>query len=168
MNIENKECSVTFLGAAREVTGSCHLVETPFASLLLDCGMHQGRDSIRRLKEEGFPFDPQTIDYVILSHAHLDHTGLLPLLVHKGFSGKIFCTPATKQLVKILLEDSFHIYEKDLEYENKRLQRAGKKKLQKPLYTLEDVRKVLKLLKPVNYDQLYTVNAGLQLRFHDA
>lgn len=158
---------VSFLGAAREVTGSCHLIETAHGSLLLDCGMHQGRDSIRRLKQEGFDFDPDTIDYVILSHAHLDHSGLLPLLVNQGFDGKIFCTPATAALLKILLEDSFHIYQKDLEYENKRLQRAGKK-LHKPIYTLDDVQHALKLVKAVDYEKTHAINSGLSLSFHDA
>ena len=94
-----------FLGAAQEVTGSCYLLENSGYKILLECGIHQGGDAIDRISKEDFKFVPSNIDAVILSHAHLDHSGLLPKLVHDGFKGVIYCTNGTKQLLKILLED---------------------------------------------------------------
>ena len=103
--------TIRFIGAAQEVTGSCHLLEsTALGKILLDCGMHQGRDAIDRLKSESFAFDPTEIDAVILSHAHLDHSGLLPKLVHDGFTGHIYCTEASIDLLEIMLLDSLGIY----------------------------------------------------------
>ena len=98
---------LTFLGAAQQVTGSCYLLESPaLGKFLLECGMHQGGDAIERIQEESFSFDPETIDGLILSHAHLDHSGLIPLLVHAGFKGPIYCTHATSKLLKVMLYDS--------------------------------------------------------------
>ena len=103
--------SLTFYGAAQEVTGSCHLLESAGEyQFLLGCGMLQGGDDIRRIKFEKFKFNPHTLDAVILSHAHLDHSGLLPRLVRQGFSGPIFCTAATADLLTILLRDSYGLY----------------------------------------------------------
>src|SRR5690606_41193958 len=142
-----------FLGAAQEVTGSCYLLETHGKKILLDCGMHQGGDTVQvsgksRAQtdintQEAFHFNPADIDYVVLSHAHLDHSGLLPKLVHEGYRGPIHCTHGTRQLLKILLEDAAHLYLKDLEYENLRLLREGKRKKILPAYTLDDVNSVL-------------------------
>lgn len=110
---------VTFLGAAQEVTGSCHLLESEATGrIILDCGMHQGGDAIKRIQKDNFDFDIQNLDAVILSHAHLDHSGLLPKLVSKGFSGPIFCTSATADLLRIMLTDAAGIYERDLAREN--------------------------------------------------
>ena len=122
---------ITFLGAVREVTGSCHLLEASGMRILLDCGMQQGGDSEKKAPGHDFSFslDPSTIDAVILSHAHLDHSGMLPRLVHEGFNGPIYCTPGTRNLLGILLMDSFHLYSRDLEYENLRRARAGRKPL---------------------------------------
>src|SRR5690606_14536278 len=102
--------SITSYGAAQEVTGSCHLLEINGKQVLLDCGMHQGGDAIRRLKKERFGFNVRKITAVILSHAHLDHSGLLPMLVRKGFRGPIYCTPATRNMLAIMLKDSANIY----------------------------------------------------------
>ncbi len=116
-----------FLGAAQEVTGSCYLLENAGHHILLDCGIHQGGDAIDRITKEEFKFVPSQIDAVILSHAHLDHSGLLPKLVHDGFKGAIYCTYGTQQLLKILLEDAVHIYLRDLDYENHAANAQAKK-----------------------------------------
>ncbi len=160
---------VTFYGAARAVTGSCHLVEANGLRILLDCGLRQGEDSEKRQAESAFPFDfePSTIDAVILSHGHLDHSGMLPRLVHEGFRGPIYCTPGTKNLLQILLMDSLHLYLKDLEYENLRRERAGRKLL-KPLYEERDVRRVLELCDCCDYCQHHNIGDGITLSLHDA
>lgn len=160
--------TIKFLGAAQEVTGSCYLLEsTASGRILLDCGMHQGGNSTDRMGNERFMFDPRQIDAVILSHAHLDHSGMLPKLVHDGFNGPIHCTRATAELLDIMLHDSTHLYLRDLEYQNRRLSRAGKK-TQKPLYEIKDVLKVLKLCEPAEYKQAVNVSDNTSVVFHDA
>lgn len=159
--------SLTSYGAAQEVTGSCHLLEINGKQVLLDCGMHQGGDAIKRLKKERFGFNVRKISAVILSHAHLDHSGLLPLLVRKGFRGPIYCTPATRNMLAIMLEDSANIYFRDLERENIGRKRAGKKLVQ-PDYEMEDVLAVLKQCQPLDYYQCARVHDDLQVCFHDA
>lgn len=156
-----------FLGAAQEVTGSCYLLENAGHHILLDCGIHQGGDGVDRITKEQFKFAPASIDAVVLSHAHLDHSGLLPKLVHEGFKGKIYCTHGTHKLLKILLEDAVHIYLKDLEYENLRRERAGKKPLF-PQYTLDDVQTVLNLCCALDYHQAHTFLEKFTLTFYDA
>ena len=107
--------TLTCFGAAREVTGSCHLLESAGEfRLLLDCGMHQGGDDVKSAEQEKIQFDPRSIDAVVLSHGHLDHSGLLPKLVRQGFSKPIYCTSATADLLKILLWDSWGLYQRDL------------------------------------------------------
>ncbi len=141
-----------FFGAAQQVTGSCYLLESPAAGkILLECGMQQGGDSVERTGSEEFAFAPDELDSVILSHAHLDHSGMLPKLVRAGFRGPIYCTTATRGLSRILLEDSYGLYERDLEHENTRRQRSGRKLLQAE-YTLDDVRRVHSLCKPAEYE----------------
>ena len=118
--------SIRFLGAAQEVTGSCHLLSSAaVGKVLLDCGMHQGGDAVDRLQEERFAFKPAEIDAVILSHAHIDHSGLLPKLVCEGFRGPIYCTRATADLLEVMLNDAAGLYERDLERENLRRARRG-------------------------------------------
>jgi metallo-beta-lactamase family protein len=159
--------TITFFGAAQQVTGSCHLVESPaLGRVLLDCGMHQGADDVESTDEERFGFDPAGIDALVLSHAHIDHSGLIPLLVHKGFKGPIYCTRATCRLLKVMLEDAVGIYEKDFEYENLRRMRRGDKPL-KPAYTRDDVHKALNLCEPVRYRECLPIPGG-SLCFHDA
>lgn len=160
--------SLVFLGAAREVTGSCHLVQYEGLQLLLDCGMHQGGDAIKRLAREKFRFRPAAIDAVILSHAHLDHSGLLPLLVNRGFSGNIYCTPGTISLLRILLQDALHLYLKDIEYENKRRDRAGHKRHIEQLYGQADVDRVLELCRPLDYGNRYRLAENISVQLHDA
>lgn len=164
-----------FLGAAQEVTGSCYLLETHGKKILLDCGLQQGNDARRNTRtshsdtatQHAFAFDPASIDCVVLSHAHLDHSGLLPKLVHEGYRGPIHCTGGTAKILKVLLEDAAHLYLKDLEYENLRLSRAGKRKL-KPVYTLDDVEAALKHTRSHGYNNPQEILPGITLRFADA
>ena len=119
--------TITFHGAAQEVTGSCHLLDSPaLGRVLLDCGVRQGGDALGRIQDEGFPFEPGSIDAVILSHVHLDHSGLLPTLVKQGFDGPIYCTDSSRGLLRILLEDASGLYHRDLEHENLRRARSGR------------------------------------------
>jgi metallo-beta-lactamase family protein len=159
---------LTFNGAAQEVTGSCYLLESPACGrILLDCGIHQGGDLASRTSEEKFPFNPAQIDHLVLSHAHLDHSGLIPMLVKQGFRGNIYCTRATSKLLRIMLEDSAGIYEKDLVYENLRRKRRGDKPL-KPAYTKRDVKTALGLCKPIRYRECLMVSDDFSICFHDA
>ncbi|MFZ5755396.1 MAG: MBL fold metallo-hydrolase RNA specificity domain-containing protein [Pseudomonadota bacterium] len=158
---------LTFAGAAQEVTGSCYLVETGRSRLLLDCGIRQGPDDVTRLHRSRFPFRPGDVHAVVLSHAHLDHSGMLPRLVHEGFSGPIYCTPATRNLLAIMLEDAAGLYLRDLEWENRQRQRSGKRELA-PQYTLDDVARVLELCEPLSYGVHMVINSDAELCFHDA
>jgi metallo-beta-lactamase family protein len=142
---------LSFYGAAQEVTGSKHLLTTQKGKkILLDCGLYQGRRKDAEKKNTHFGFNPADIDYVILSHAHIDHTGLLPKLVKEGFKGPVFCTQATFDLNRIMLPDSAHIQENDIKYENKIRERDGKKLLE-PLYDTEDAENALALMVPVPF-----------------
>lgn len=159
--------SLQFIGAAGQVTGSCHLININNKHILLDCGMVQGADQIKEWHKFHFAFNPREIDAVILSHAHIDHSGLLPLLVARGFNGKIFCTPGTAELLPILLKDSVHLYLKDLEWQNKKAARAGKK-IQAAVLTLHDAETVVQLCEPVGYKKRTAVFPGIELEFADA
>lgn len=157
---------IKFCGAARCVTGSCHLITANGKNILLDCGMRQGADKKTELGEGNFPFDAATIDAVLLSHAHIDHSGLIPLLVKKGFKGKIIATKATAELSGIMLPDSGHIQEQDAEYQNRKNLRAGKPPVE-PLYTMKDVDAALKQYSPVSYGEVVNVAEGITARFND-
>jgi metallo-beta-lactamase family protein len=160
--------TITFHGAAREVTGSCHLLEAAgFGRVLLDCGMHQGGDAVDRIQDEEFAFDPASIDAVVLSHAHLDHSGLLPRLYRGGFAGPILCTRATAELLEVMLNDSVGLYLRDLERTNVRNSRRGKPLLD-PIYTLEDVEEVLKLCSGHSYGEHVPLGQDATVVFHDA
>jgi metallo-beta-lactamase family protein len=160
--------TVKFLGAAQEVTGSCHMFEAPaFGRILFDCGMHQGGKRANREQRETFLFDPHTIDAVILSHAHLDHSGMLPKLVHDGYNGPIHCADATADLLQVMLLDSVHIYLGDLQRENRCRARKGKPLLE-PEYTEDDVIKALSLCKSHVYETDVSLSATAKVRFHDA
>jgi len=156
-----------FIGAARTVTGSMHLVRANGKQILLDCGMFQGRRADTYERNKNFPFDASSIDAVVLSHAHIDHAGNLPNLVKNGFRGNIYCTPATADLCRIMLMDSGHIQEKDVEFVNKR---RAKKHLPpiEPLYTTEDVEPMLELLVEVPYRTEFEVLPGVKAIYHDA
>ncbi len=159
---------ISFHGAARTVTGSKHLVQLAHGeTFLLDCGLFQGLGRDTDAYNASFGFDAKTLDYVILSHAHIDHTGLLPKLAAEGFRGKIYCTPATKALTEILLEDSAMIQRDDAKYKNKRLTREGMP-LVEPLYTMDDVNLVLPMLQTVEYDKPYKISEHVEVMYTEA
>jgi len=158
---------IKFCGAAAGVTGSCHLITTDANKLLLDCGQFQGGKEMDALNFEEFPFNPAEIDFVILSHAHIDHCGRLPLLVKRGFRGKIYCTDATADLLEVMLKDSGYIHEKEAEWKNKKAARTNKERVE-PLYTVNDAVDSLKYVVPVLYDQLIELNEKLKFVFNDA
>jgi metallo-beta-lactamase family protein len=158
---------LTFLGATGQVTGSSYLLETDTYRLLLDCGLFQGSRETEQQNEADFPFDPASIDAVILSHAHLDHCGRLPKLVKEGFNGPVYLTSASSPLLDLMLKDAVHIQIKDTEWENKRRERAGKDLLE-PLYELEDVEALLKLRKLVTYGDKTQILPDVAVTFHEA
>ncbi len=159
---------ISFHGAARTVTGSKHLVQLEHGeNFLLDCGLFQGLGRDTDEYNAHFGFDPTILDYVILSHAHIDHTGLLPKLAAEGFRGKIYCTPATKALTEILLEDSAMIQRDDAKFKNKRLAKEGLPQVE-PLYTMDDVNIVLPLLQTVEYNKPYKISEHVELMYTDA
>ena len=155
---------LTFFGAAKAVTGSCHCVEVNGRKVLVDCGLQQGRDE-RDNRE--LDFVPGYIDDVVVTHAHIDHSGRLPLLVKQGFSGNIYCTRLTAQLLSIMLRDSAQIQENDAAYENQKGKRAGKPPVE-PLYTLEDVEKTLRHIVTCEYGWELDISDGIKIRFVDA
>ncbi|MBP9211375.1 MAG: MBL fold metallo-hydrolase [Bacteroidetes bacterium] len=156
-----------FIGAARTVTGSMHLVRANGKQILLDCGMFQGCRADTYERNKNFPFDASSIDAVVLSHAHIDHAGNLPNLVKNGFRGNIYCTPATADLCRIMLMDSGHIQEKDVEFVNKRRKKKHLPPIE-PLYTTEDVEPMLELLVEVPYRAEFEVLEGVKAIYHDA
>ena len=158
---------IKFCGAATGVTGSCHLLSTEKHKILLDCGQFQGGKAQDALNEEPFPFDPAEIECVVLSHAHIDHCGRLPLLVKRGFKGAIYCTDATADLLEVMLKDSGFIHEKEAEWQSRKNERAGRKPVE-PLYTVRDSEETLKYVRPVMYDQLFEINDEMKVVFNDA
>jgi len=166
---------LTFLGAAREVTGSCYLVETGGVRFLVDCGMFQGGRETREKNRHAFAFDPRAIDFVILTHAHIDHSGLLPRLVTLGFKGMVFATRATCDLLAVMLPDSAHIQEKEAEWENLRRFKSNVAKARKdghrevaPLYTVAQAQFCLKRLQAVDYDLEIAPHPAVRVTFRDA
>lgn len=157
--------TLRFHGAAQQVTGSCYLIDTGQHRILLECGMVQGEPDERKLNE--FPFDPRSIDAVVLSHAHLDHSGRIPALVSEGFSGPVFLTRASYPLLELLHKDAAHLELKDTEWENRRRQRSGKPPIA-PAFTLEDVETALALRSPQRYGERFDVVPGVQCCFRDA
>lgn len=157
---------ITFLGAAGEVTGSQHLIETDSLRVLLDCGLFQGHRSESRLKNQHFYCDPKSLDGVILSHAHTDHCGNLPGLFKAGYHGPVFCTPATADVADVMLRDSAHIQAEDSRYLNQKLPR-GAPRVQ-PLYDEQDVRGVVSNFETVSYANWQHLGKGVRLRFQDA
>ncbi len=158
---------IQFCGATTGVTGSCHLITTAHHKVLLDCGQFQGGKAQEELNYEPFPFDPAEVEYVILSHAHIDHCGRIPLLVKRGFKGQIYCTDATADLLDIMLKDSGHIHEQEAEWQNRKNVRAGRPAVE-PLYTELEAEESLKFVKPVLYDQLIELNDEMRVCFNDA
>ena len=158
---------IAFYGAARAVTGSKHLITLINGTqILLDCGLFQGMGDVTDNLNERFGFDPSKVTYVVLSHAHIDHCGLLPRLVAEGFSGPIYCTPPTRDLARILLLDSAKIQMQDAEYANRKIKLVEDHEM--PLYTDEDVAQTLSQFKTVPYELDFKIDADVSLRFTDA
>ena len=158
---------ITFDGAAQTVTGSKHLIEVNGHKLLLDCGLFQGKRSEHYEKNENFEFDPASIDAVLLSHAHIDHSGNLPSLVKNGFTGSIFATPPTVTLGDIMLQDAAHIQEADIQFLNKKRAARGEPALE-PLYTVVDALEAIDRYYPVKYDEAFSPVPGVTVRFLNA
>ena len=158
---------IQFCGATTGVTGSCHLITTENHKILLDCGQFQGGKAQEELNYEPFPFDPAEIEYLVLSHAHIDHCGRIPLLVKRGFKGKIYCTDPTADLLEVMLIDSGHIHEQEAEWQNRKNERAGRP-LVEPLYTEKDAEDSLQYVVPVRYDQMVDLNDEMRVVFNDA
>ena len=157
---------LTFYGAAREVTGSCFLMQVSGKNVLIDCGLRQGTDVFDG-EEDGFLFDASAIDYVLLTHAHIDHSGRLPLLYKKGFRGRIYCTSATKKLCSIMLLDSAHIQESDAEWKNRKGKRSGDYAIE-PLYTTADAENVCRYFDSLEYGEEKELFKGFKICFSDA
>ena len=154
---------VTFWGAARTVTGSMHLVEVGKQKFLLDCGFYQGKRAEAWARNKDFPFSPSDIDAVVLSHAHIDHCGNLPNLVRRGFKGPIHCTPATRDLIAVMLADSAKIQEEDAGHLN-RHRRPDEPPIE-ALYDLREVRRTMKQARSVPYETPHEIGKGVAVRF---
>jgi metallo-beta-lactamase family protein len=163
------QIKLRFLGAAQNVTGSRHMLEANGVRLLIDCGLYQERH-FRERNWDPFPIPPDSIDAVLLTHAHLDHCGLLPKLVREGFKGKIYCNPATAEIAQIILLDSAKIQEEDAEHKRKRHKRQRRKGPYPdiPLYTTEDAQACFPLFSPVKYRQAVPLGNGVEATFYDA
>lgn len=159
--------SIQFLGAAGEVTGSSHLLRAAGKKVLLDCGMIQGGREEDSRNRERFAYDPAELDAVVLSHGHIDHCGRLPLLVKRGYAGRIYTHAATADLIRVMLQDAARLAEADIEQQNRQRERRGLEPLE-PLYELADVEEVLRRLVPMEYNQRQTLLPGIALRLQDA
>ena len=158
---------IQFFGATKMVTGSNYMIRTQNYNVLIDCGMFQGSNEKERMNFTPFPYEPSEVDIMILTHAHIDHSGRIPKLVRDGFRGKIVCTKATYDLCEIMLKDSAKIQESDAQWENKKRKRAGLDDVE-PLYTMEDAEYSLKYFDPIFYNQRVDLNDDITIRFKDA
>src|SRR4051812_5433402 len=158
--------TVTFWGATRTVTGSMHQLDARGQTFLLDCGLFQGKRAEARQRNSTFPFRPRDIDAVVLSHAHIDHCGNLPNLVKQGFAGPIYCTPATRDLVALMLADSAHIQVEDAEYLNRKRERGDP--VISPLYEPRDVYRTMRACQAIPYDRPFDLGKGIEATFVEA
>ena len=158
---------VTFLGATKTVTGSNFLIEGAGKKFLVDCGMYQGSATDEFQNEEPFLFDVSEIDFMLLTHAHIDHSGRIPKLYNEGYRNKVIATKATCDLCSIMLPDSGHIQEMEIEWKNRKRERKGENPLP-PLYTAEDAAKSLEIFSPVQYDEIIDIDENIKVRFNDA
>ncbi|PIO98208.1 MBL fold metallo-hydrolase [Pleomorphomonas carboxyditropha] len=158
---------ITFHGAAETVTGSCHMIEAGGHRVLIDCGMFQGSKTEKELNYRAFPFDPRAIDALILTHAHIDHSGLVPKLVRDGFTGPIFASAPTIDLCKVMLPDSAHIQEMEVEQLNRRNKRRGRQEVT-PIYTLLDAMEAVKLMRPTRLADWREAAPGIRFRLWNA
>jgi len=154
-------------GAAGEVTGSCHLIQVGSKRVLLDCGLLQGGDETEQRNRQPFPFDVQALDAVILSHAHIDHSGRLPLLYREGYRGPIYTQRACRDLCRIMLKDSAFLSERDAEWDNRKRQRKGLPPVQ-PLYTVQDAQRVMHQFKVIDYGDRTQIVPGVEVELVDA
>lgn len=160
---------LSFHGADRGVTGSCHLVQCAGKRVLIDCGLYQGGGELREDNTAAFGFDAQSIDYVLLTHAHLDHCGRLPLLVKRGFRGEILATPATRELTRVVLLDAAHLQEDEAQYQARKAARRGEAKTPQPLYTMLDALNTLEYFgRSASYGEALDVAPGVRATFYDA
>ena len=159
--------NITFYGAAQEVTGSCHMVEVAGHKFLIDCGLFQGSLTDQMLNYEEFPFNIQEVEFVILTHAHIDHSGRIPKLYKAGYKNPVYCTSATRELCKIMLPDSGHIQESEIEWVNRKRMRAGKKP-NDPIYTEQDAIDCLEIFKGLEYDVPVKINDEISFVLKDA
>ncbi|MCI2056845.1 MAG: MBL fold metallo-hydrolase [Oscillibacter sp.] len=155
---------LSFFGADQCVTGSCHCIEANGKKILVDCGLQQGRDEVSNAE---FPFAPGTVDYVLVTHAHIDHTGRIPMLIKQGFQGEILTTRLTGDLMKVMLLDSAHIQEQDAEWKNRKGERSGAPHVE-PLYTIQDAQRVDEFLKTCDYHEKVQLCEGVSVEFVDA
>ncbi len=155
---------LTFVGAAHEVTGSCHYIEACGKHILVDCGMEQGQDLYENVP---IPVEDSMIDYVLLTHAHIDHSGLLPLIYSRGFRGQIYTTDATADLCSIMLRDSAHIQMQEAEWRNRKAKRSAKVDEYVPIYNMEDADGAIKCLVPCHYNEMIQLCEGISIRFTD-
>jgi len=160
---------IKFLGAVQNVTGSRHLLEFNGSRVLVDCGLYQEREFQSRNWED-FGFAPADLDAVLLTHAHLDHCGLIPKLVKEGFKGKVYCTPATAEIAKIVLMDSGKLQEEDAAFKRKRHKKEGRESPRpiEPLYTMEDAEKSFGCFQAVPFTQVFSPQEGIEVSFHEA
>ena len=159
--------NITFCGAAKEVTGSNHLVEAAGKKFLVDCGLIQGRVAEEERNAEPFIYNPKEIDFMLLTHAHIDHSGRIPKLIKEGFKGAIYATKPTCELSRIMLADSGHIQEAETEWKNRKRKREGKTLLE-PLYTSKEGEESLKHFIPVSYMDIIEIDENIRVRFNDA
>ena len=158
---------IEFHGAAGEVTGSCHLITVAGQRVLLDCGMVQGGRLSEARNAMPFPFDPSAIDAVVLSHAHIDHSGRIPFLVKSGFKGPVYTQKASRDLCRIMLKDSAYLNEKEAEWENRKRERKGLKLIE-PLYTVQDAQAAMAQFKGIDYGVKKKIAPGITLRLSEA
>ncbi|MEN6328490.1 MAG: MBL fold metallo-hydrolase [Syntrophomonas sp.] len=156
-----------FIGAAKTVTGSFFVIETGKTRLAVDCGLFQGPKEIQQRNYKDFPIEPQSLDFLLVTHAHIDHTGLIPKLCKHGFKGPIYCSHATESLASIMLPDSGHIQESEIERKNRKLKRAGQP-LMEPIYTVQDALDCLPRFRSLNIDEIVVLTPEISVRFRDA
>ena len=159
--------AIKFCGAAGMVTGSCYLVKHNGLKFLVDCGMFQGSKTLKELNYGDFPFAPEGVDFVLLTHAHIDHSGLIPKLIKQGFQGRIHATEGTRDLLRYMLPDSGYIQESEVEFLNRRNQQRGKAPVE-PIYTQADGEAAIERFDPVNYQEWFSPGEGVRVRFWNA
>ena len=158
---------LTFCGAAGTVTGSCSHIESDHGNFLVDCGLFQGNKTTQALNDGQFPFDASKAEFLILTHAHIDHSGLLPKLVKAGFKGTIYATSPSADLLEFMLRDSAYIQESNAERRNKKRRRKGQEEIE-PIYAMEDAETALSLIQGVDYETWIEPKPGVKVRFWNA